>query len=163
MLVANQSNTWLIFAAPTLQTLEYAPEDAQAVLLLLHAPPAPAVVQGALLHGVDGAATLALRLGAGHRAEVALPARHALPHGAVLGAARVLLQTLLAGLHAVEAGGPGRGAAVAPQGEQRVWESREEARTRFSHKVSVAARLLEVNFTAEGLMLAQMRTNLVAF
>lgn len=91
--------------ARTLQTLKYAPKDPQTVLLLLHASPAPAVVQGALLHGIYGAAALALRLGTRDRREVALPARHALPHGPVLGAAGVLLQTVLAGLHAVQPGG----------------------------------------------------------
>lgn len=110
----------------TLQTLKYAPEDPETVLLLLHASPTPAVIEGALLHGFDGVATLALRLGTGDRAEVALSSRHALPHRAVLGAAGGLLQTLLTGLYAVQADEPGWwAAAVTPQGEQRVWGVRQ--------------------------------------
>lgn len=65
LFVANQSNTWLIFAVRTLQTLKYAPEDAQAVLLLLHAPFTPAVVQRALFERVHGAPALVLGLQAG--------------------------------------------------------------------------------------------------
>lgn len=87
----------------TLQALEYTPEDAQAVLLLLHASPAPTVVQGALLHGIYGAAALALCFRSGDRTKAALPARHTLPHGPVLGAAGVLLETLLTCLYAVQA------------------------------------------------------------
>lgn len=75
----------------TLQALKYAPKDPETVLLLLHASSTPAVVQGALLHGVYGVAALALRLRTGDRGEVALPPRHALPHRPVLGAAGVLL------------------------------------------------------------------------
>lgn len=97
--------------------MKYAPKDPQAVLLLLHAPSTPAVVQGTLLHGVYGAAALALRLGAGDGREVALSAGHTLPHGPVLGAAAVLLQALLAGPHAVQTYRPGVGAAAPLQGE----------------------------------------------
>lgn len=121
----HQFSVW----AHTLQTLKYAPEDAEAVLLLLHASPAPAAVERALLHGFDGAATLALRLRTRDRAEVALPARHALSHRAVLGAAGGLPKTLLAGLHAVQVDGPvRRPAAVTPQGEQRVWRRSRHTR-----------------------------------
>lgn len=89
--------------ARTLQALIHAPVDAQAVLLLLHAPLAAAVVEGLLFEGLHGAATLVLGLQAGRQAEVGLLARHALPQRAVLGAAALLLQALIAGFHAVQA------------------------------------------------------------
>lgn len=90
-------------SARTLQALVHAPVDAQAVLLLLHAPLAAAVVEGLLLEGLHGAAALVLGLQARCQAEVGLLARHALPQRAVLGAAALLLQALVAGFHTVQA------------------------------------------------------------
>lgn len=63
------------------------PVDAQAVLLLLHAPFTPAVVQRALLERVQGAAALVPALGA----DVAFLPSHALPHSPILCAASRLL------------------------------------------------------------------------
>lgn len=97
------------------------PVDAEAVLLFLHAPFAPTVVQGALFERVHGAPALVLGLQTGHRAEVALfAAGHALPHGAVLSAARLLFQTLLTGSHAIHPGGPD--AQVLLGRRQHVWK-----------------------------------------
>lgn len=75
----------------TLQTLVHAPVDAQAVLLLFHAPFAAAVVERLLFQGLHGAAALILGLEARCQAEVGLLACHALPERAVLGAAALLL------------------------------------------------------------------------
>lgn len=147
----------------TLQTLKYAPEDPETVLLLLHASLAPAVVQGALLHGLYGAAALALRLGPGDRAEVALPARHALPHLPVLGAAGGLLQTLLAGLYAVQARGLGGGGggwwpAVTPQGEQRLWGGHKRGDT-CAFTVPTESFNTISHFTQESLQLSARSPN----
>lgn len=90
-------------SARTLQALVHAPVDAQAVLLLLHTALAAAVVERLLLEGLHGAAALVLGLQAGCQAEVSLLARHALPQRAVLGAAALLLQALIAGFHAIQA------------------------------------------------------------
>lgn len=89
--------------ARTLQALVHAPVDAQAVLLLLHTPLAAAVVERLLFERLHGAATLVLGFQAGCQAEVGLLAGHALPQRAVLGAAALLLQALIAGFHTIQA------------------------------------------------------------
>lgn len=89
--------------ARTLQALVHAPVDAQAVLLLLHTPLAAAVVERLLFERLHGAAALVLGFQAGCQAEVGLLAGHALPQRAVLGAAALLLQALIAGFHTIQA------------------------------------------------------------
>lgn len=88
-------------SAHTLQALVHAPVDTQAVLLLLHTPLAATVVERLLLEGLHGTATLVFGLQTRRQAEVGLLARHALPQRAVLGAAALLLEALVAGFHTV--------------------------------------------------------------
>lgn len=85
----------------SLQALVHAPVDAQAVLLLLHTPLAATVVERLLLEGLHGTAALVFGLQTRRQAEVGLLARHALPQRAVLGAAALLLEALVAGFHTV--------------------------------------------------------------
>lgn len=87
----------------TLQALVHAPVNAQAVLLLLHAPLAAAVVQGFLLESFHGASAFVLRLQARGPAEVALFAGYTLPQCPEFSTTALLLQTLIAGFHAVQA------------------------------------------------------------
>lgn len=90
----------------TLQSLIDSPIDAKAVLLFLHAPFTPAVVQGALLDCFYGTPTFVLRLQSGHHAKVSLlPSSNALSHCPILGTASLLLHTLLTRLDTVEAVG----------------------------------------------------------
>lgn len=66
------------------------------------------MVQRALFERVHGAPALVFGLQSGQHAEVALFATgYALSHRAVLGAARLLLQTQLAGSHTVQPVGSG--------------------------------------------------------
>lgn len=95
---------WGLCASPrTLQALVHAPVNAQAVLLLLHAPLAAAVVQGFLLESFHGASAFVLRLQARGPAEVALFAGYTLPQCPEFSTTALLLQTLIAGFHAVQA------------------------------------------------------------
>lgn len=95
---------WGFCASPrTLQALVHAPVNAQAVLLLLHAPLAAAVVQGFLLESFHGASAFVLRLQARGPAEVALFAGYTLPQCPEFSTTALLLQTLIAGFHAVQA------------------------------------------------------------
>lgn len=87
----------------TLQALVHAPVNAQAVLLLLHAPLAAAVVQGFLLESFHGAPAFVLGLQARGPAEVALFAGYTLPQCPEFSTTALLLQTLIAGFHAVQA------------------------------------------------------------
>lgn len=90
----------------TLQSLVDSPIDAKAVLLFLHTPFTSAVIQGALLERIHGAPTFVLRLQSGYHAKVSLlPPSNALSHCPILGAASLLLHTLLTRLDTVEAVG----------------------------------------------------------
>lgn len=99
-----RTRDWGLCASPrTLQALVHAPVNAQAVLLLLHAPLAAAVVQGFLLQSFHGAPAFVLRLQARGPAEVALFAGYTLPQCPEFSTTALLLQTLVAGFHAVQA------------------------------------------------------------